>query len=96
MMPNDYENRIRKLERELTAYRKAMPIINGEVVVKQPMRTQGMFTVGKAIIRSGTGTPEGVVTAPIGAMFLRLDGGAGTTLYMKESGTGNTGWSTTA
>ena len=43
-------------------------------------------------IRSGTGTPEGVVTAPIGSMFLRRDGGAGTTMYVKESGTGNTGW----
>lgn len=43
-------------------------------------------------IRSGTGTPEGVVTAPIGALFLRLDGGATTTLYVKTSGTGNTGW----
>ncbi len=41
---------------------------------------------------SGTGTPEGNSTAPVGSMFLRQDGGAGTTLYIKESGTGNTGW----
>ena len=40
----------------------------------------------------GTGTPEGVVTAPVGALFTRADGGAGTALYVKESGTGNTGW----
>lgn len=45
-----------------------------------------------AVIRSGTGTPEAVVTAPVGSMFLRTDGGAGTTLYIKESGAGNTGW----
>jgi hypothetical protein len=44
------------------------------------------------LIKSGSGTPEGVVTAPIGSMFLRTNGGAGTTLYIKESGTGNTGW----
>ncbi len=37
------------------------------------------------------GSPEGVVTAPVGSTFRRLDGGAGTTLYTKESG-GNTGW----
>jgi hypothetical protein len=43
-------------------------------------------------ITSGTGTPEGAVTAQIGSMFMRRDGGAGTTLYVKESGTGNTGW----
>lgn len=41
---------------------------------------------------NGTGSPEGVVTAPIGALYTRTDGGAGTTLYVKESGTGNTGW----
>jgi hypothetical protein len=41
---------------------------------------------------SGTGTPEGVVTAIKGSLFRRVDGSAGTILYVKESGTGNTGW----
>lgn len=45
-----------------------------------------------ATIKAGTGSPEGVVSAPVGSLFLRSDGGAGTTLYVKESGTGNTGW----
>lgn len=40
----------------------------------------------------GNGSPEGVVTAGVGSQFRRKDGGAGTTLYQKESGTGNTGW----
>ena len=40
----------------------------------------------------GTGTPESAVTAPVGSLFLRTDGGAATTLYVKESGSGNTGW----
>jgi hypothetical protein len=40
----------------------------------------------------GTGTPEGAVTAPVGSLYFRTDGGAGTTLYIKESGAGNTGW----
>lgn len=44
------------------------------------------------LILSGSGTPESAVAAPIGSMFLRADGGAGTSLYVKESGTGNTGW----
>jgi len=43
-------------------------------------------------IRSGSGTPEGAVTAAIGSLFMRTDGGANTTLYVKESGAGNTGW----
>jgi hypothetical protein len=40
----------------------------------------------------GTGSPEGVVAANTGSMYLRTDGGATSTLYIKESGTGNTGW----
>lgn len=65
------------------------------------MSDAGDFTVYNQIrlgsqtgpmIRSGTGSPESVVTAPVGSMFLRTNGGAGTTLYIKESGAGNTGW----
>ena len=44
------------------------------------------------IWRAGSGTPEGAVTAPVGSMYTRSDGGASTTLYVKESGAGNTGW----
>jgi hypothetical protein len=40
----------------------------------------------------GTGSPEGVVTAGVGTLYRRKDGGASTSLYIKESGTGNTGW----
>jgi len=40
----------------------------------------------------GSGSPEGVVTAPPGSLYTNSSGGASTTLYVKESGTGNTGW----
>lgn len=40
----------------------------------------------------GTGSPEGVVTATKGSLYTRTDGGANTCLYVKESGSGNTGW----
>ena len=41
---------------------------------------------------TGSGVPEGVVTAPVGSLYSRTDGSASPTLYVKESGTGNTGW----
>lgn len=41
---------------------------------------------------SGSGSPEGVVTAGVGSVYRRTNGGSATTLYVKESGTGNTGW----
>ena len=40
----------------------------------------------------GTGAPEGAVSAKIGSIYMRLDGGSSTSLYVKESGTGATGW----
>lgn len=43
-------------------------------------------------IFSGVGSPETRIIAPVGSLYLRADGGAGTTLYVKESGTGNVGW----
>ena len=49
-------------------------------------------TTFTAFITSGTGTPEGAQSAPVGSLFLRTDGGASTTLYVKQTGTGNTGW----
>ena len=45
-----------------------------------------------ALFFQGTGTPEGAVAAPIGALYLRTDGAASTVLYVKESGTAKTGW----
>lgn len=47
---------------------------------------------GTAFWTTATGSPEGVITAPVGSIFTRLNGGAGSTLYVKESGAGNTGW----
>lgn len=41
---------------------------------------------------SGSGSPEGTYAAPVGSTYRRTDGGAGTSFYVKESGTGNTGW----
>ena len=38
------------------------------------------------------GTPESQITAAVGSIALRLDGGASTSFYVKESGTGDTGW----
>lgn len=43
-------------------------------------------------IFNGYGTPEGNVAAKVGALYLRQDGDVATTLYVKESGSGDSGW----
>lgn len=47
---------------------------------------------GAPIWTSGAGSPEGAVSAPIGSLYTRTDGGTNTTLYIKESGASTTGW----
>lgn len=42
----------------------------------------------------GYGSPEGVISASIGSNYRRLDGGISSTLYVKTSGNGATGWTT--
>ena len=42
--------------------------------------------------RKGADTPEGIVTAPIGAVYHRTDSGAHSKFYVKESGSGANGW----
>ena len=49
-------------------------------------------TVEASNIRSGTGSPESAITAPVGTIYARTDGGTTDAAYLKTSGTGNTGW----
>jgi len=54
---------------------------------------QNVFTQVNLPQHEGMGSPEGALVAPIGSIYQRLDGGSGTSLYIKESGDGlNTGW----
>jgi hypothetical protein len=46
----------------------------------------------RAEVLTGDGSPEGVRVAPPGTLYLDRAGGTSTTLYVKESGTGKTGW----
>ena len=79
-----------KFMKTLARYIKITPslfLINSQTYIK------GWLNVDGATIFSGLGTPEGVVTAYLGSIYLRRDGGAGTTLYVKQTGNGtNTGW----
>lgn len=53
---------------------------------------QARLTTAEAHVRSGEGSPLGVVTAPVGTLYLRTDGGLLTTLYVKELGADADGW----
>lgn len=65
----------------------------GRIRIGTPGATAGLeFGNSGPRDMAGSGSPEGVVTAPIGSTWRRTNGGAGTSFYVKESGSGNTGW----
>lgn len=52
-------------------------------------------TLGNGVsMSSGAGSPEGIVPGNLGDLYSNLSGGAGATLWVKESGAAasNTGW----
>jgi hypothetical protein len=71
-----------------TLYRGGASIVRTDAA----MRASSFSVNGAASIFTGTGTPEGSVAAPVGTIYLRTGGGAATSFYVKETGTGNTGW----
>ena len=66
---------------------------SGSVTFARSINPAGFaMNTANLIWLTGSGTPEGAVTADVGSLYTRSNGGASTTLYIKESGTGNTGW----
>jgi len=70
--------------------------LTADLALKAPLSSPaltGIPTINGVAIRTGTGSPNGSVTGNPGDLYLNKSGGAGTTLYVKESGTAtNTGW----
>jgi hypothetical protein len=81
---------------ELAAYAGADSTLcntSGNLNVGSGSNAAELILHNGARVLTGTGTPEGAVTGSVGDIFTRDDGGAGTTLYIKESGAAtNTGW----
>ena len=65
--------------------------VNNNASLKNQMPSPTLIG-STAGIYSGIGSPEGAVTANVGSLYMRTDGGASTTLYVKESGSSSTGW----
>jgi hypothetical protein len=99
-VPTEYEVALVPLAGPINS-RRAVQLVTSEgetaalngVRVGGPATTPATISTVGALIRSGNGDPETVITGSVGDLWLRLDGGAGTTLYVKESGAAtNTGW----
>lgn len=54
--------------------------------------TAGSFVTNGVSYLSGTGFPEGVISAPVGSIYIDKAITNGASSWIKKSGTGNTGW----
>lgn len=55
--------------------------------------TTQLVTLGNGLnIYVGSGSPNGVLAASPPSIYFNSAGGAGTTMWVKESGSGDTGW----
>jgi hypothetical protein len=63
------------------------------------VEVDGTIRLGSATgpkVLAGSGSPNGEVTAPVGSLYVDTEGGIGTTLYVKEANTDDTGWAASA
>lgn len=64
-------------------------LLNGQFVVD----TGNNFAFGNGPqFHSGTGSPNSVVSAPTGSIYMNDAGGTNTTFWIKRTGAGDTGW----
>lgn len=82
---SDTSNNIQILNRQ---------ILRVDTLDKEMTQAQSDIATLKGLpIMTGTGTPVGLIAAPVGTLYLRLDGGTSTTLYVKETGGASaSGW----
>lgn len=71
-----------------------LPLSGGIMTGSITMAATKAFQFASGVqVLEGAGSPTGVVAAPVGSIYLRRDGGAGSTLYVKEAGAGTAvGW----
>jgi hypothetical protein len=70
-----------------------MPLqLRHKVVTQNSDATENFQQLAATAPLTGNGSPETVIAAPVGTLYLRKDGGAATVLYVKESGTAAVGW----
>lgn len=67
-------------------------VLNNSPSFSIQLTTPKVVYTGSVFDLAGAGSPEGAITASVGSLYRRTDGGVDTTLYAKETGSGNTGW----
>jgi hypothetical protein len=89
------EQRIQYLEQRIERLERVMKVQGNLVTFMVPVSFVKGLSIDQAKFIAGYGDPTSNIQAPIGSVYLRLDGTVNNTLYMKEGDT-LAGWSATA
>ena len=66
--------------------------IAGTKTFSSALITQSGTSIGGVLYLTGVGFPNGVISAPIGSIYIDTNVTNGASSWIKKSGTGNTGW----
>lgn len=70
----------------------ALTDADNDIAAAQAAATTAAQTYSDSRLVTGTGSPEGVITANVGKLYEQTDATGGTAVWVKVLGTGNTGW----
>ena len=77
---------------ELTNANALVLTRSGTTLTQADLRTTKLVLANGPSVNVGHSSPEGTVVASVGSLYMRTAGGASTSFYVKEFGSGNTGW----
>lgn len=67
-------------------------IVDGSAGQTKRVLLGDLIEGGQAVLKIGTGSPEGAVSATAPAVYLDITDPDAVVIYWKTTGTGNTGW----
>lgn len=73
-------------------YQEIQRLKNQITVLKNSIALVAAASQSQSRLFSGSGSPEGVTTAQPGSIYIDLATPAEPKMYIKQTGTGNTGW----
>lgn len=84
------QERIEKLERKIAELEQFITFQNRRVVFNVPIQVKGHISLfgvegDGTTIMTGTDTPEGNVSAPVGTVYFNSEGGTSNTIWVKST-----------
>lgn len=91
-----YETGVLRQSVDSTSFETTYAVYDTGGLIAQDGAVGGRRRIGlsgtSVFLQVGSGSPEGVLSASVGSIYVNVAGGGQPPLYVKESGAGSTGW----